>query len=91
MNYQEIAKQCAKFAVRIIEFDEPLLMIQEVYYNDKDEPCGYCDPCFVGDDLAELRLQISRWAECLEQPILDATKDFVGKYNEDDEEGESEW
>jgi aerobic-type carbon monoxide dehydrogenase small subunit (CoxS/CutS family) len=73
--------------VKIIEFDEPLLMIQEVYYNEEGKPCGYCDPCFVGDDLAELEQQVKRWDECLKQPILDAKTDFNNKFDEDDEEG----
>jgi hypothetical protein len=66
---------------------EPWLEIQEVYYNDKDEPCGYCDPCVGGEDLNVLREQIERFAKCIEQPILKKT-DFVGKLTD---ENEGEW
>ena len=55
---------------------EPLLSIQEVYYNDKGQPTGYCDPSFVGNDMAELRKLAERWAECLNLPVLNAETDF---------------
>ena len=65
---------------------EPWFCIQEVYYNEKNEPCGYCDPCFGGEDLGELMQQVKRWAECLKFPILNAETDFNNKYLEDEEE-----
>ena len=65
---------------------EPWFCIQEVYYNEKNEPCGYCDPCFGGDDLGELMQQVKRWSECLKFPILNAETDFNNKYLEEDEE-----
>jgi hypothetical protein len=65
---------------------EPWFCIQEVYYNEKNQPCGYCDPCFGGDDLGELMQQVKRWAECLKFPILNAETDFNNKYLEEDEE-----
>ena len=52
------------------------LEIQEVYYNDKDEPCGYCSPCLGSETLEGVQLQVQRFAECLTQPILDAKTDF---------------
>jgi hypothetical protein len=66
---------------------EPWLEVQEVYYNEKDEPCGYCDPCVGGETLDEVRTQVQRFAECIEQPILKKT-DFVGKLTD---ENEGEW
>lgn len=66
---------------------EQWLSIQEVYYNDKNEPCGYCDPCLGGNDMEEIKLQLSRFSECLNHPILNAETDFNNKFTEDDEEG----
>lgn len=69
---------------------EDWLCIQEVYYNEKDEPCGYCDPCLGGEDLGELMQQVKRFSDCLKYPILDAEKDFDNKFNEE-EDGGSEY
>lgn len=65
--------------------DGDWLEIQEVYYNDKDEPCGYCDPCIGSETLEGLQIQVQRFAECLTQPILDAKTDFNHKWGDDDE------
>jgi hypothetical protein len=65
--------------------NEPFFEIQEVYYNEKDEPCAYCDPCVGGDDLEEIKVQLERFTKCLSDPILKKS-DFVGKFV--DEEGE---
>jgi hypothetical protein len=67
--------------------DEEFLEIQEVYYNDQDQPCGYCDPCVGGDSLEEIKTQIDRFIKCLNDPILDSEKDFVGKLIEEDDCG----
>jgi hypothetical protein len=61
---------------------EDWLSIQEVYYNEAGEPCGYCDPCLGGDDLSELMTQVKRWAQCLKLPILDAETDFESEYED---------
>ena len=66
---------------------EPWIVIQEVYYNEEGKPCGYCDPCMGGEDLSEVMLQVKRFSECLNQPILNAETDFNNKLTEDDEEG----
>jgi hypothetical protein len=80
---------------RVVKTDtngEVFYEIQEVYYNDKDEPCGYCDPCVGGDDIEEIRTQIQRFTECLSKPILEANKDFNGNVFIDDEnEGVEEY
>ena len=70
---------------------ETWLEIQEVYYNDKNEPCGYCDPCLGGESLDEVRTQVERFLKCIEQPILKKS-DFDGnKLAEDGELIEGEW
>jgi hypothetical protein len=66
---------------------EPWIVIQEVYYNEKDEPCGYCEPCLGGEDLAEVMQQVKRFSECLKYPILNAETDFNNKFDGDDEGG----
>jgi hypothetical protein len=66
---------------------EPWIVIQEVYYNEENKPCGYCDPCMGGEDLSEVMQQVKRFSECLNQPILNAETDFNNKLTEDDEEG----
>jgi hypothetical protein len=61
--------------------------IDNVYYNEENKPCGYCDPCMGGEDLSEVMLQVKRFSECLNQPILNAETDFNNKLTDDDEEG----
>jgi hypothetical protein len=63
--------------------DGDWLEIQEVYYNDKGEPCGYCNACMGSETLEGLALQVERFAECLKLPILDSTTDFNNKWDED--------
>jgi len=62
---------------------EEWLEIQEVYYNRKGEPCGYCNSCMGSETLEGLALQVERFAECLKLPILNATTDFANKWDED--------
>jgi hypothetical protein len=66
---------------------EPFFEIQEVYYNEIDVPCAYCDPCVGGNDLEEIKVQLERFAKCLSDPILKKS-DFVGKLTDNDE---GEW
>jgi hypothetical protein len=61
------------------------LEIQEVYYNEQNEPCGYCAPCLGSETLEGLQLQVERFAECLTQPILNAETDFNNKWGHEDE------
>jgi hypothetical protein len=63
--------------------DEDWLEIQEVYYNDKGEPCGYCNATAGSETLEGVALQVERFAECLKLPILNATTDFDNKWDED--------
>jgi hypothetical protein len=65
--------------------DEEWYEIKEVYYNEKDQPCGYADPCLGGESLEEIKKQIERFSNCLNNPILDSEVDFKdGKLFEDD-------
>jgi len=73
--------------VRIVEEkfpDEVFIEVQEVYYNDKDEPCGYCDPCLGGESVEEAKAVYERIAEAFTKPVLDSSKDFNHKFREED-------
>ena len=63
--------------------DGDWLEIQEVYYNRKGEPCGYCNACLGSETLDGVALQAIRFAKCLELPILDSATDFNNKWDED--------
>jgi hypothetical protein len=63
--------------------DGDWLEIQEVYYNDKGEPCGYCNATAGSETMEGVALQVERFAECLKLPILDSTTDFNNKWDED--------
>lgn len=65
------------------------LEIQEVYYNEKNEPCGHCNPCIGGETLDEIQIQIQRFTECLAHPILNAERDFVGSFDDGEEDGDA--
>jgi hypothetical protein len=74
--------------VRIVEEkfpDEVFIEVQEVYYNDKDEPCGYCDPCLGGESVEEAKAVYERIAEAFGKPVLDSSKDFNHKFREEDD------
>ena len=57
--------------------------VQEVYYNRKGEPCGYCNSYVGGEDMAELEEQIKRHAKATVLPVLDSATDFNNKWDED--------
>jgi hypothetical protein len=57
--------------------------IQEVYYNRKGEPCGYCNSYVGGENMAELAEQIERHSKALALPILDSATDFNNKWEDD--------
>jgi hypothetical protein len=65
------------------ELTDSWLEVQEVYYNQKGEPCGYCGSYVGGENLAELAEQIERHAKAMALPILDSATDFNNKWDED--------
>ena len=69
------------------ELIEHYYEVSEVYYNDKDEPCGYCRATIGGETFAEAKEVYDRLAEAFDKPILDADTDFKHKFNEDEEDG----
>jgi len=75
---------------RVVRIPDPLgenwLEVQEVYYNKKGEPCGYCNSYVGGETMAELEEQIERHTKALALPTLDSATDFNHKWDEDYEE-----
>jgi hypothetical protein len=69
------------------EITEHYYEMSEVYYNDKDEPCGYCKATVGGETFDDVREVYNRIAEAFKHDVLDAKTDFNNKFNEDDEGG----
>ena len=69
---------------------ETWLEIQEVYYNSDGQPCGHCNPCVGGESIDEIQIQIQRFTECLSHPILKAETDFVGSFDDGEDDGKEQ-
>ena len=69
------------------EISEDYYEVSEVYYNDKDEPCGYCKATVGGETLDEAREVYSRMSEAFAHPVLDAKTDFNHKFNDEEDDG----
>jgi hypothetical protein len=82
-----IVKETVKYMHEDKEVVEYYYEISEVYYNDKDEPCGYCRATVGGETFDEVRAVYSRMAEAFKFDVLDATTDFNHKFSEDEEDG----
>ena len=65
------------------EFNEIWFEISEVYYNQKGEPCGYCNSYVGGENMEELAEQIERHKKAMTLPILDSATDFNNKWGDD--------
>jgi hypothetical protein len=79
--------------VRIVDDnfpDEVYIEVQEVYYNSKDEPCGYCDPCLGGDSVEEAKAVYARIAEAFTKPVLDSKTDFNHDFDRGEDDGKEE-
>ena len=64
-------------------FGNEWLEVQEVYYNRKGEPCGYCASYVGGETMEELQTQIDRHSKALALPVLDSATDFNNKWEDD--------
>ena len=84
-----IVKETIKYLHEGKELTEYYYEISEVYYNDKDEPCGYCKATLGGETLDELRDVYIRLADAFSQenPVLDAETDFKNKFTEEEDDG----
>ena len=80
-----VVKETVKYMHEGKEVTEYYYEISEVYYNDKDEPCGYCKSTAGGETFDEMRGVYSRMAEAFKYDVLDATTDFNHKFSEEDD------
>jgi hypothetical protein len=82
-----IVKETVKYMHDGKEITEHFYEISEVYYNDKDEPCGYCKSTAGGETFDEMRGVYSRMAEAFKYDVLDATTDFNHKFDDEEDDG----
>jgi NADH:ubiquinone oxidoreductase subunit F (NADH-binding) len=82
-----IVKETVKYMHEGEEVTEYFYEISEVYYNDKDEPCGYCDPCLGGESVEEAKTVYERMAEAFTKPVLDSSKDFNHEFDRGEDGG----
>ena len=82
-----VVKETVKYTHKGEEIIEYYYEISEVYYNEKDEPCGYCKSSASGETFDEMRAVYSRMAEAFKYDVLDADTDFNHKFEEDEEGG----
>ena len=82
-----IVKETVKYMHDGKEVVEYFYEISEVYYNDKDEPCGYCKSTAGGETFDEMREVYSRMAEAFKFDVLDATTDFNHKFDDEEDDG----
>ena len=85
-----IVKETVKYMHDGKEITEHFYEISEVYYNDKDEPCGYCKSTAGGETFDEMRGVYSRMAEAFKYDVLDATTDFNHKFDDEEDDGKEE-
>jgi hypothetical protein len=85
-----IVKETVKYMHDGEEITEYYYEISEVYYNDKDEPCGYCKSTAGGETFDEMREVYSRMAEAFKFDVLNATTDFNHKFNDEEDDGKEE-
>lgn len=62
--------------------EEPWFEIREVFYNEKNEPCGHTKVSVGGEDMDEMELTMDRFDGAMQQPVL-VQSDFIGKFNEE--------
>ena len=65
---------------------EDWFVVCEVYYNESNKPCGYCDATVGENTMEELKETIARVSKAYEQPVLNKS-DFEGNLFDDEEEG----
>jgi hypothetical protein len=82
-----IVKETIKYLHDGVEMVEHYYEVSEVYYNDKEEPCGYCKATVGGETFAEAKEVYERIAEAFNNPVLDAETDFNHKFNDEENDG----
>jgi hypothetical protein len=61
------------------ETDEALMEVCEVFYNEKNEPCGYSETSAMSETLEGLTEHLERMKDALTLPVL-RQSDFVGRF-----------
>ena len=67
--------------------------LQEVFYDDKGVPCGYCDPCTGSETMDSMREVWEMMSGALERPPLqeeDITGDHNFEADDDDDDDEDD-
>ena len=82
-----IVKETIKYLHDGVEMVEHYYEVSEVYYNDKEEPCGYCKATVGGETFAEAKEVYERMAEAFNNPVLDAETDFNHKFDDEENDG----
>lgn len=65
------------------ETDEPLMEVCEVFYNEKNEPCGYSETSAMSETLEGLTEHLERMKDALALPVL-RQSDFVGRFEDEE-------
>lgn len=65
---------------------EDYFQVSEVFYNDAGQPVGYTSADVSGETMEEVLLTLQRFTEAVKHPILNAETDFIGEFEEDDDE-----
>jgi len=63
--------------------EEPFYEICEVFYDENDDPAGWCKSNACGEDMFVLAECMKLMAKALTQPTLEP-HDFIGKFYEHD-------
>lgn len=61
--------------------EEPFYEVCEVFYDQNDEPAGWCKSNACGEDMQILAECLKLMAKALNQPTLEP-EDFIGKFYE---------
>jgi hypothetical protein len=65
------------------ESDEPLMEVCEVFYNEKNEPCGYSQTSAMSETLEGLTQHLERMKDALALPVL-RQSDFIGRFEDEE-------
>ena len=63
--------------------DEPFYEVCEVFYDENDDPAGWCKSNACGEDMQILAECMKLMAKALNQPTLEP-HDFIGKFYDEE-------
>jgi hypothetical protein len=61
--------------------EDPFYEVCEVFYDENDDPAGWCKSNICGEDMQTLAECMKLMAKALNQPTLEP-EDFIGKFYE---------